>query len=1010
MQNNKKEDNLIVNQEEREKTNLDEIQKYLDKKDNQIGKKDDTINVCINTNEQNEIQEKNKKQNNEEKIKNSLDETQSFNTNNLSNKDTPEINNGQEMELNNDQELGRNNIQEIIEKNNLNNEERGDKEIKADNYTNVMTSNDNDKLLRNNADENRVNVNYKELEKNSDNLIENKENIKNESKTNETPMEVDNNLNTEEVTNTNLIENNDNEENKKFMEENKTAMKENKIVLEDKKESINENVIINEKQNDNNNIQCKDIKLDILENKKFEYNEEEEKKDNTINWNENNKDKGKIGIETNNDAHYNNKDVIGEIGNIGDKKKNDEQKIIQAIINQEDNKTNTKGNIENNTQGSNNDINSINYIIINQDEKLDNKKEENNRIKQDNIIINLQDNKTNNNNIENETKLDDVKDGNINNINLNDNRSNTKNLELYKNQNDEYITVNSSLNNSNEQNNKNLIFKNKEDNTNIDNSNDEEEEDDDNKKNIINYYDDYENDSKICGIKNIGNNCYFNSGLQILASCKEIINLLNSKEYEKTTGKIIFEFKNAMKSLLNEKIYNPENFLNYFCKINSDFRRGSQGCSQNFIRTLIRNINKECIDNNCELVLKNDQYPKRKNKEYKEYEKFVEKIYPESKAISLFSGITKSHSKGKCPKCREKIDNYSFSYFIDQNMYLDEFDSDCEFSDVLEANIGNNNILTMDCPKCGREIEIKEDTKIIKIPDILIFTLERYQGPTNKVMIEPDKKLEMKDYIDNALNIENTEYQLFAINIRFGSTANYGHEICQVNRDGKWYEINDRYGKEIENISHFDSSYGLFYRKIKNDECQNNNIDDNDDNEIIEINNKYSNAIKLIEKKDEESKWSCFGYFFNDSSNEEKVKICNVKLKKNKYLGTGLHIISSCEALAKELGNCNIKKKTITSVTKLAIYKILVNSEYDAYDFMNIFFKTNENYKEDKEYSSQKFILTLIDNINKEFIYMKSNLYQTGNLKYNPNKNNEIYEFNKFIKNVFPESIAFFIF
>ncbi len=77
---------------------------------------------------------------------------------------------------------------------------------------------------------------------------------------------------------------------------------------------------------------------------------------------------------------------------------------------------------------------------------------------------------------------------------------------------------------------------------------------------------------------------------------------------------------------------------------------------------------------------------------------------------------------------------------------------------------------------------------------------------------------------------------------------------------------------------------------------------------------------------------------------------------------------------------------------------------------MNIFFKTNEYYKEDKEYSSQKFILTLIDNINKEFIYMKSNLYQTGNLKYNPNKNNEIYEFNKFIKNVFPESIAFFIF
>ncbi len=141
-----------------------------------------------------------------------------------------------------------------------------------------------------------------------------------------------------------------------------------------------------------------------------------------------------------------------------------------------------------------------------------------------------------------------------------------------------------------------------------------------------------------------------------------------------------------------------------------------------------------------------------------------------------------------------------------------------------------------------------------------------------------------------------------------------------------------------------------------------------------------------------------------------KKKSKYVMLKKNKYLWTGLHIISFYEVLIKELAKCNIIKKNITSISKLAIYKIFINSDYDAYDFMNIFFKTNEYYKEDKEYSSQKFILTLIDNINKEFIYMKSNLYQTGNLKYNPNKNNEIYKFNKFIKNVFPESIAFFIF
>ena len=34
----------------------------------------------------------------------------------------------------------------------------------------------------------------------------------------------------------------------------------------------------------------------------------------------------------------------------------------------------------------------------------------------------------------------------------------------------------------------------------------------------------------------------------------------------------------------------------------------------------------------------------------------------------------------------------------------------------------------MDCPGFNEEIKIKEETKIIKLPDILIFTLERYQG------------------------------------------------------------------------------------------------------------------------------------------------------------------------------------------------------------------------------------------------------------------------------------------
>lgn len=57
----------------------------------------------------------------------------------------------------------------------------------------------------------------------------------------------------------------------------------------------------------------------------------------------------------------------------------------------------------------------------------------------------------------------------------------------------------------------------------------------------------------------------------------------------------------------------------------------------------------------------------------------------------------------------------------------------------------------MNCENCNEEFDIKEETKIIKLPDILNFILERYQGPTNNAKIKPDEKLYMKDYIDNSL-------------------------------------------------------------------------------------------------------------------------------------------------------------------------------------------------------------------------------------------------------------------
>ena len=497
------------------------------------------------------------------------------------------------------------------------------------------------------------------------------------------------------------------------------------------------------------------------------------------------------------------------------------------------------------------------------------------------------------------------------------------------------------------------------------------------------------NNSEICGIKNLGNNCYLNSGLQILASCEEFLDILDTEEFQKF-GKIVILFKNAMNSLLTKHIYNPKKFIQLFCKLNKDFIKGMQNCSQNFIRTIIMNINKEFIKKQCKLIYKNAQWSDISNKEYKN---FLNKIYPESNVVSIFSCITKAHSAGKCPNCGEKIDNYSFSYFIDQNMYLDEFYNRCKFSEVLKANIGNESNLILDCPTCKKEIEIKEETKIIKLPEILIFTLERYQGQTNKVKIEPDKILDMKEYIDKSINVDNTLYELFAINVRFGSTANFGHEICQVKRNGKWYEINDSNGHEINEISYFDSSYGLFYRKIKH------NIEDNnyyfDLKEIKQINsgnsqNFFISTLKFITSP----------IYFLFSNNKDDLN----------YVKQGLYILSSCDNFINDLSKINFKKRNLISLTKIAILKILEKNIYDDSDFSQEFYKISKSNEKLNEGNSEFFIQNLINCINIELVKIKYNLCEEKAVKYYPKKEDEIIEYNKFIQKIFPQSVVLFNF
>ena len=321
----------------------------------------------------------------------------------------------------------------------------------------------------------------------------------------------------------------------------------------------------------------------------------------------------------------------------------------------------------------------------------------------------------------------------------------------------------------------------------------------------------HEQDKQLCGIINIGNNCYLNAGLQILSRCYPLLIELLKSNYEK--DKLMKLLVESLTTLLfsKDKYYNPSKFVEYFCKRNKEFKEGQQNCSQDFIRTILRNIN-ETFEKNIQY----EYYPDNQ-KEYNEFTKFKyeNRISPETKAYSIFSGLLKIHLSGKCFNCGSIIKEYSFSSFVDQTIYLDSINTKCKFSEVLMKNIGQENKAIMKCSKCKQRINLKSVSKFMKIPEIFIFTLERYLV-RNKVPIEPDEFINLYDYVDKSYNnVDKNDclYELFAINIRIGRDLSFGHEICQIKQKNNWYTIDDGnfYPREKEFNEY---SYGLFYRKI----------------------------------------------------------------------------------------------------------------------------------------------------------------------------------------------------
>lgn len=149
-------------------------------------------------------------------------------------------------------------------------------------------------------------------------------------------------------------------------------------------------------------------------------------------------------------------------------------------------------------------------------------------------------------------------------------------------------------------------------------------------------------------------------------------------------------------------------------------------------------------------------------------------------------------------------------------------------------------------------------------------------------------------------------------------------------KNGKWYEINDTHGYEISNISNFDCSYGLFYKKKKS--------------QINEINYEFNNKIQINSSPSQN--WFCSIWNFITSL---LYSLFSKEKDDFNYFNQGLYILSECDTLINELSGINIRNCSIITITKKAILKIIEQSICDDSDFINEFLVENKDNKLKKE-------------------------------------------------------------
>ena len=332
----------------------------------------------------------------------------------------------------------------------------------------------------------------------------------------------------------------------------------------------------------------------------------------------------------------------------------------------------------------------------------------------------------------------------------------------------------------------------------------------------------------ITGLANIGNTCYINSCMQIISHTYELNDFLETGSYKKRINKIADSVVLVEWDKLREMMWSsnctiaPWGFVKGIQKVallkdRELFTGNAQNDVQEYLLFII-----DCFHNSIrrevEMEITGDVINKT-DKLAKVCYEMMRDMYKKdySEILNIFYGIHVSQisslDKNECLSLRpEPFSVLSLSIAQVRNPTIfDCLDLYCKKETLEGENAWFNEDL-------NRHQNVSRGIIFWSLPNILIIDLKRwsYDGRKNGVSVSVElSNIDFSDYV-KGYNSCSYIYDLYGVANHSGGSAG-GHYTASIkNANGKWYEFNDTFVKEINGDNIVSSkSYCFFFRKKK---------------------------------------------------------------------------------------------------------------------------------------------------------------------------------------------------